>query len=210
METMTVVLIVVGLLAVLALIKAIHVVPQASAAVVERFGRYARTLDAGLHLVVPFIESVRNRIDLREQVVPFPPQPVITHERLVVNVDTVIYYRVTDPRAATYGVASYIQAIEQLTVTTLRKAVGDMDLERTLTSREAISTVLREVLAGATGTWGFSSTVSSSSPSNLRPPSRNRSRSTWGRTGTSEPRSSSPKATGSPPSSPRRAREGPR
>ncbi|MDX3182514.1 SPFH domain-containing protein [Streptomyces sp. ME02-7008A-1] len=152
---MTVVLIVVGLLALLALIKAIHVVPQASAAVVERFGRYARTLDAGLHLVVPFIESVRNRIDLREQVVPFPPQPVITHERLVVNVDTVIYYRVTDPRAATYEVASYIQAIEQLTVTTLRKAVGDMDLERTLTSREAISTVLREVLAGASGTWGI-------------------------------------------------------
>nr|WP_262347039.1 paraslipin [Streptomyces sp. QL37] len=150
-----IILIVVVLLALLALVRAVHVVPQASAAIVERFGRYARTLGAGLHLVVPFIDSVRNRIDLREQVISFPPQPVLTRENLVVSIDTVIYCQVTDPRAATYEVASYIQAIEQLTTTTLRKAVGGMDLERTMTSREEINTALRGALDVATGKWGI-------------------------------------------------------
>ena len=139
----------------IALIKTIQVIPQASAAIVERFGRYTRTLSAGLNIVVPFIDTIRNRIDLREQVVPFPPQPVITQDNLVVNIDTVIYYQVTDARAATYEVASYIQAIEQLTVTTLRNIIGGMDLERTLTSREEINAALRGVLDEATGKWGI-------------------------------------------------------
>lgn len=155
MEPIIIVLIILVVLVFIALIKTIQVIPQASAAIVERFGRYTRTLNAGLNIVVPFIDSIRNRIDLREQVVPFPPQPVITQDNLVVNIDTVIYYQVTDARAATYEVASYIQAIEQLTVTTLRNIIGGMDLERTLTSREEINAALRGVLDEATGKWGI-------------------------------------------------------
>ncbi len=155
MAPIIIVLIILVVLVFIALIKTIQVIPQASAAIVERFGRYTRTLNAGLNIVVPFIDSIRNRIDLREQVVPFPPQPVITQDNLVVNIDTVIYYQVTDARAATYEVASYIQAIEQLTVTTLRNIIGGMDLERTLTSREEINAALRGVLDEATGKWGI-------------------------------------------------------
>jgi regulator of protease activity HflC (stomatin/prohibitin superfamily) len=155
MSAVIIVLIILVVLVFIALIKTIQVIPQASAAIVERFGRYTRTLNAGLNIVVPFIDSIRNRIDLREQVVPFPPQPVITQDNLVVNIDTVIYYQVTDARAATYEVASYIQAIEQLTVTTLRNIIGGMDLERTLTSREEINAALRGVLDEATGKWGI-------------------------------------------------------
>ncbi|MFE5534874.1 SPFH domain-containing protein [Streptomyces sp. NPDC056492] len=135
-------------------IKATHVIPQASVAIVERFGRYRRTLGAGLNIVVPFIDSIRNRIDLREQVVPLPPQPVITQDNLAATIDTVVYYQVTDPRPATYEVASYIQAIEQLTVTTLRNIIGGMDLEQTLTSREEINAALRGVLDETAGKWG--------------------------------------------------------
>lgn len=155
MNAIVIVLIILVVLVFIALIKTIQVIPQASAAIVERFGRYTRTLNAGLNIVVLFIDSIRNRIDLREQVVPFPPQPVITQDNLVVNIDTVIYYQVTDARAATYEVASYIQAIEQLTVTTLRNIIGGMDLERTLTSREEINAALRGVLDEATGKWGI-------------------------------------------------------
>jgi regulator of protease activity HflC (stomatin/prohibitin superfamily) len=154
-QPVIIVLIILVVLAFIALIKTIQVIPQASAAIVERFGRYTRTLNAGLNIVVPFIDTIRNRIDLREQVVPFPPQPVITQDNLVVNIDTVIYYQVTDARAATYEVASYIQAIEQLTVTTLRNIIGSMDLESTLTSRETINAGLRGVLDEATGKWGI-------------------------------------------------------
>jgi len=155
MDAIIIVLIILVVLVFIALIKTIQVIPQASAAIVERFGRYTRTLSAGLNIVVPFIDTIRNRVDLREQVVPFPPQPVITQDNLVVNIDTVIYYQVTDARAATYEVASYIQAIEQLTVTTLRNIIGGMDLERTLTSREEINAALRGVLDEATGKWGI-------------------------------------------------------
>ncbi|WP_327066489.1 SPFH/Band 7/PHB domain protein [Kitasatospora sp. NBC_01250] len=155
MEPVLIVLIVLVVVAFIALIRTIQVIPQASAAIVERFGRYTRTLNAGLNIVVPFIDTIRNRIDLREQVVPFPPQPVITQDNLVVNIDTVIYYQVTDARAATYEVASFIQAIEQLTVTTLRNIIGSMDLESTLTSREVINAGLRGVLDEATGKWGI-------------------------------------------------------
>ncbi|MDI5963061.1 SPFH domain-containing protein [Streptomyces sp. SL13] len=155
MTPIIIVLVILVVLVFIALIKTVQVIPQASAAIVERFGRYTRTLSAGLNIVVPFIDRIRNRIDLREQVVPFPPQPVITQDNLVVNIDTVIYYQVTDARAATYEVASYIQAIEQLTVTTLRNIIGGMDLERTLTSREEINHALRGVLDEATGKWGI-------------------------------------------------------
>jgi regulator of protease activity HflC (stomatin/prohibitin superfamily) len=139
----------------LVLYRAVRIVPQATADIIERFGRYHRTLNAGLSLVVPFVDQVRSRIDLREQVVPFAPQPVITSENLVVSIDTVIYYQVTDTKAATYEVANFLTAIEQLTVTTLRNIIGGMDLERTLTSREEINTELRGVLDEATGKWGI-------------------------------------------------------
>jgi regulator of protease activity HflC (stomatin/prohibitin superfamily) len=133
----------------------IKIVPQAKAGIVERLGRYARTLDPGLALIVPFIDRLKPLIDLREQVVAFPPQPVITEDNLVVGIDTVIYFTVTDPRAATYEIANPLQAIEQLTVTTLRNVIGGLTLEDTLTSRDNINSQLRVVLDEATGKWGI-------------------------------------------------------
>src|SRR5687767_10691858 len=140
---------------VLVLAKTIRIIPQARAGIVERFGKYRTTLNAGLNLLVPFVDRVRYTLDLREQVVSFPPQPVITEDNLVVSIDTVIYFQVTDPVSATYEIANYIQAVEQLTMTTLRNIVGGMDLEQTLTSREKINTGLRTVLDEATGKWGI-------------------------------------------------------
>ncbi|MGY2703449.1 SPFH domain-containing protein [Nocardioides sp. HB32] len=143
------------LFVVVLLAKTVRIIPQARAGVVERFGKYLKTLPAGLNIVVPFVDRVRYLIDLREQVVSFPPQPVITEDNLVVSIDTVIYFQVTDPIAATYEIANYIQAIEQLTMTTLRNIVGGMDLEETLTSRDQINSGLRGVLDEATGKWGI-------------------------------------------------------
>ncbi len=143
------------LFAVVVMAKTVRIVPQARAGIVERFGKYKGTLSAGLNVVVPFVDKVRYMIDLREQVVSFPPQPVITEDNLVVSIDTVIYFQVTDPVAATYEIANYIQAVEQLTMTTLRNIVGGMDLEETLTSRDAINSRLRGVLDEATGKWGI-------------------------------------------------------
>jgi regulator of protease activity HflC (stomatin/prohibitin superfamily) len=134
---------------------AVRIVPQARAGIVERLGRYQRTLDAGLALIVPFIDRVKPLIDLREQVVSFPPQPVITEDNRVVGIDTVIYFTVTDPKSATYEVANPLQAIEQLTVTTLRNVIGGLTLEETLTSRDNINSQLRVVLDEATGKWGI-------------------------------------------------------
>ncbi|MFL5821608.1 MAG: SPFH domain-containing protein [Solirubrobacteraceae bacterium] len=134
--------------------RTVRIIPQARAGLVERLGRYHRTLQPGLAVVVPFIDKVKPLIDLREQVVSFPPQPVITEDNLVVGIDTVIYFTVTDPKAATYEVANPLQAIEQLTVTTLRNVIGGMTLEETLTSRDHINTQLRVVLDEATGKWG--------------------------------------------------------
>jgi regulator of protease activity HflC (stomatin/prohibitin superfamily) len=142
------------LFVVTALVRSVRIVPQAVAIIVERLGRYSRTLDAGLHLLIPFVDRVRAGVDLREQVVSFPPQPVITSDNLVVSIDTVIYFQVTEPRSAVYEIANYIQGIEQLTVTTLRNVVGSMDLEQTLTSRDQINGQLRGVLDEATGRWG--------------------------------------------------------
>jgi regulator of protease activity HflC (stomatin/prohibitin superfamily) len=137
------------------LARSIRIVPQARAGVVERLGRYQRTLNPGLALLVPFVDRVRPLIDLREQVVSFPPQPVITEDNLVLGIDTVVYFQVNDPKAASYEIANYIQAIEQLVVTTLRNVCGGMTLEDTLTSRDKINAELRVVLDEATGKWGI-------------------------------------------------------
>ena len=135
--------------------KSIRIVPQSYAIIVERLGKFKAKYDAGLHLLMPFVDRVRSTVDRREQVVSFPPQPVITSDNLVVSIDSVIYYQVTDPTRATYEIANYLQAIEQLTVTTLRNVIGSMDLEQTLTSRDEINGQLRGVLDQATGRWGI-------------------------------------------------------
>ena len=157
MSSTDIALIVAGLVLLFVLVtlaRTVRIVPQARAGVVERLGRYRRTLNPGLAILVPFVDRLLPLLDLREQVVSFPPQPVITEDNLVVNIDSVIYFQVTDARSATYEIANYIQAIEQLTVTTLRNVVGGMDLEQTLTSREDINAQLRGVLDEATGKWG--------------------------------------------------------
>ena len=150
-----IVLIVIAFVVLVTLSRGIRIVPQARAGVVERLGRYHRTLDPGLALIVPYVDRVKPLIDLREQVVSFPPQPVITEDNLTVSIDSVIYFQVTDPKGATYEIADYIVAIEQLTVTTLRNVAGGMTLEDTLTSRDNINTALRTVLDEATGRWGI-------------------------------------------------------
>ena len=136
-------------------IRSVRIVPQARAGIVERFGRYHRTLHAGLNVITPFIDRLRPLIDLREQVDSFTPQPVITKDNLVVGIDTIIYFQVTDARAATYEISSYITGVEQLTLTTLRNVVGGMDLETALTSRDQINSELRRELDDATGKWGL-------------------------------------------------------
>ncbi len=136
------------------LIRGIRIVPQANAVVVERLGRYHRTLQAGLNLIIPFIDRAKPRVDLRERVVSFPPQPVITEDNLVVEIDTVVYYQVTDAKSAIYEIEDFIMGIEQLTTTTLRNVVGGIDLEKALTSRDTINSALRAVLDEATGKWG--------------------------------------------------------
>lgn len=148
---------VVAVLAVLLLMlsRTIVIVNQASTAVVERLGRFQRTLTPGLTVLIPFVDRIRERVDMREQVASFPPQPVITEDNLVVSIDTVVYFQVTDPKAATYEISSFILGIEQLTVTTLRNVIGSMDLEETLTSRDSINGQLRGVLDEATGKWGI-------------------------------------------------------
>ncbi|MCW2164414.1 Regulator of protease activity HflC, stomatin/prohibitin superfamily [Microbacterium hydrothermale] len=140
---------------VVVLFRAIRIIPQARAGVVERLGRYHKTLSPGLNLVVPLVDRVRPLIDMREQVVSFPPQPVITEDNLVVSIDTVVYFQVTDARAATYEIANYLGAVEQLTTTTLRNVVGGLNLEQALTSRDNINGQLRVVLDEATGKWGI-------------------------------------------------------
>ncbi len=148
-------LIVLAVFVLIVAMAAVRIVPQARAGVVERLGRYTRTLDAGLTLIVPFVDRVKPLIDLREQVVAFPPQPVITEDNLVVGIDTVIYFTVTDAKSATYEIANPLQAIEQLTVTTLRNVIGGLTLEESLTSRDNINSQLRVVLDDATGKWGI-------------------------------------------------------
>jgi regulator of protease activity HflC (stomatin/prohibitin superfamily) len=134
---------------------AIRIVPQARRYNIERFGRYQRTLEPGLNLIIPLVDRVNTKLDVREHVYSSDPKPVITEDNLVVAIDTVLYYQITDPRLAAYGVTDYLQAIDQLTVTTLRNLIGSMDLESTLTSRETINLRLRDVLDEATGKWGI-------------------------------------------------------
>ncbi|MEO7146684.1 MAG: SPFH domain-containing protein [Terrimesophilobacter sp.] len=149
------VIIVVAIFVLTILFRAIQIIPQARAGVVERLGKYHKTLMPGLNIVIPLIDRVRPLIDMREQVVSFPPQPVITEDNLVVSIDTVVYFQVTDARAATYEIANYLGAVEQLTTTTLRNVVGGLNLEEALTSRDNINGQLRIVLDEATGKWGI-------------------------------------------------------
>ena len=151
-------LIVIAVVVVFVLVAAartIRVIPQARAGVVERLGRYSRTLEPGLTIITPFIDRVKPLVDLREQVVNFAPQSVITEDNVVVGIETVLYFTITDPRSATYEIANPLQAIEQLTVTTLRNVIGGLTLEATLTARENVNTELRVVLDEATGKWGI-------------------------------------------------------
>src|SRR5438874_7719549 len=150
---------IIGLVAVVLMfifvVKTVRIVPQARARNVERFGRYRKTLEPGMNFIIPFVDRVKPLIDLREQVVSFKGQPVITEDNLVVSIDTVLFFQVTDPRAADYEIVNYIQAVEQLTATMLRSVIGSMDLEQALTSRDKINTMLRGVLDDASGKWGI-------------------------------------------------------
>ncbi|MGV9711244.1 SPFH domain-containing protein [Gordonia sp. NPDC003424] len=150
-----IVLVLLVLLVVTVLVKSVALIPQAEAAVIERLGRYTRTVSGQLTLLVPFIDRVRARVDIRERVVSFPPQPVITEDNLTLSIDTVVYFQVTNPQAAVYEIDNYIAGVEQLTITTLRNVVGGMTLEETLTSRDSINSQLRGVLDEATGRWGL-------------------------------------------------------
>jgi regulator of protease activity HflC (stomatin/prohibitin superfamily) len=150
-----VVIVLAVVLTVLTVVRSIRIVPQARARNVERFGRYRKTLEPGMNFIIPFVDRVKPLIDLREQVVSFMGQPVITEDNLVVQIDTVLFFQVTDPRAADYEIVNYIQAIEQITATMLRSVIGSMDLEQTLTSRDKINTLLRGVLDDASGKWGI-------------------------------------------------------
>lgn len=146
--------IIVVVAALIIVFRSFRIVPQASSAIVERLGKYHRTLGAGLNFIVPFIDRLRPLIDMRERVVSFPPQPVITQDNLVVSIDSVVFFQVTEPKSATYEIQDFVRGIEQLTVTTLRNLVGGLDLEQTLTSRDSINAALRGVLDEATGKWG--------------------------------------------------------
>jgi regulator of protease activity HflC (stomatin/prohibitin superfamily) len=152
---MVFVLVAILILVLITAIRTVRIIPQSKAAVVERLGRYSRTLSPGLAIVIPFVDRVRPLIDLREQVVSFAPQPVITEDNVVVQIDSVLYYTINDARAVTYEIANHLQAIEQLTTTTLRNVIGGLSLEKALTSRDNINTQLRVVLDEATGKWGI-------------------------------------------------------
>ncbi|KAA0115754.1 SPFH domain-containing protein [Mycolicibacterium sp. P9-22] len=150
-----VLLVVFVIFAVVVVAKSVALIPQAEAAVIERLGRYSKTVSGQLTLLLPFVDKIRARVDLRERVVSFPPQPVITEDNLTVNIDTVVYFQVTDPAKAVYQISNYIVGVEQLATTTLRNVVGGMTLEQTLTSRDSINGQLRGVLDEATGRWGL-------------------------------------------------------
>ncbi|MEV0946655.1 SPFH domain-containing protein [Rhodococcus sp. NPDC049939] len=150
-----IVLIVIVLFIALVVSKSVALIPQADAAVIERLGRYSRTISGQLTFLIPFVDRIRAKVDLRERVVSFPPQPVITQDNLTLSIDTVVYFQVTNPHAAVYEISNYIVGVEQLTTTTLRNVVGGMTLEDTLTSRDSINGQLRGVLDEATGRWGL-------------------------------------------------------
>lgn len=155
MNPLIILAIVTAVVAIVALVLAVRIVQQQQMGIVQRLGRFHRTIDPGAHLIVPFLDRVAYTMDMREAVVPFPPQGVITEDNLMVGIDSVIYFQIVDPVRAAYEAQNYIQAIEQLTMTTLRNIIGGMDLEQTLTSREEINAKLRAVLDEATGKWGI-------------------------------------------------------
>ncbi|GAA2246236.1 SPFH/Band 7/PHB domain protein [Herbiconiux moechotypicola] len=150
-----VVLVIIVVFVLVVVAKSVRIIPQANAGIVERLGRYHKTLSPGLNVLMPFIDRLRPLLDMREQVVSFPPQPVITEDNLVVSIDTVVFFQVTDARAATYEISNYLGAVEQLATTTLRNVVGGLNLEEALTSRDEINGQLRIVLDEATGKWGI-------------------------------------------------------
>lgn len=133
----------------------VKIVPQAYAYIIERFGGYSTTWKVGLHIKMPFIERVARKVNLKEQVVDFPPQPVITEDNVTMQIDTVVYYQITDPKLYAYGVESPMMAIENLTATTLRNIIGDLELDETLTSRDTVNTQMRAILDEATDAWGI-------------------------------------------------------
>ncbi len=196
--------VIVAVLLILVVVRSVRVVPQARARNVERLGRYRKTLQPGMNFIIPFVDRVKPLIDLREQVVSFKGAPVITEDNLVVLIDTVLFFQVTDPRAADYEIVNYIQAIEQLTATMLRSVIGSMDLEATLTSRDKINNMLRGVLDDASGKWGIRVTRWRSRPSTRRRPSSTRWRSRCAPNARSAPPSSPPRASSRPRSSPPR------
>lgn len=143
------------IIALMVLASCIKIVPQASALILERLGAYRGTWGVGIHFKVPFIERVAKRVNLKEQVVDFPPQPVITKDNVTMRIDTVVFFQITDPKLYVYGVDNPIMAIENLSATTLRNIIGDMELDETLTSREVINTKMRASLDEATDPWGI-------------------------------------------------------
>ena len=148
-------LIILIVLAVIIILSTVRIVPQAYAYVVERLGAYKETWSVGLHIKIPFLEKVARKVNLKEQVVDFPPQPVITKDNVTMQIDTVVYFQITDPKLYSYGVENPIMAIENLTATTLRNVIGDLELDETLTSRETINTQMRATLDEATDPWGI-------------------------------------------------------
>lgn len=166
----TVLLIILVLLALLVIASCIRIVPQAQAFILERLGGYQATWDVGMHFKVPFIDRVAKRVNLKEQVVDFDPQPVITKDNVTMQIDTVVFFQITDPKLFTYGVENPIMAIENLTATTLRNIIGDMELDQTLTSRETINTKMRASLDVATDPWGIK--VNRVELKNILPPSQ--------------------------------------
>ena len=143
------------LIALIILVRNIRIVPQAQAYVITRLGAYKTTWGVGLHLKIPFIESVAKRLSLKEQVADFPPQPVITKDNVTMQIDTVVYYQITDPKLYTYGIEQPILAIENLSATTLRNLIGDLELDQCLTSRDIVNTKMRQILDEATDPWGI-------------------------------------------------------
>ena len=143
------------IIALIILVRNIRVVPQAQAFVIERLGAYSTTWNVGLHFKIPFIEAVAKKVSLKEQVYDFPPQPVITKDNVTMQIDTVLYFEITDPKLYTYGVENPINAIENLSATTLRNIIGDLELDQTLTSRDVINSKMRTILDEATDPWGI-------------------------------------------------------
>lgn len=152
---MGIILLVIMILLIFLAIRNIRVVPQAHAFVIERLGTYKDTWNVGLHMKLPFLDRVASKVSMKEQVVDFPPQPVITKDNVTIQIDTVIYFQITDPKAYCYGVENPMNAIENLTATTLRNIIGDLELDQTLTSRDTINTQMRSILDEATDPWGI-------------------------------------------------------